>query len=122
MIHPNFLKDYGDLWENSVKKNQQAIERRIKINVEYKILTQDQHSKLFGNGKVALGWGEFYKQYPSADGIITFGRVGFNVNHTKALVYFEHDCEFLCGSNSYIILEKEGSNWKIIKRISLGEN
>lgn len=62
------------------------------------------------------GWDFFYKKYPDSQGITTLSRVGFNIDKTKALVYFGTQSDGLAGTGYYVILQKEINRWKIVKK------
>ena len=47
-------------------------------------------------------------------GYITFSRVGFNSDGTKAVIYRETVCGSLCGYGGYVLLSKDDGAWKEI--------
>ena len=60
------------------------------------------------------GWDDFYKKYPGSSGYITFSRVGFNSDKTKAVIYKETGCGMLCAYGGYVLLSKDNGAWKEI--------
>jgi hypothetical protein len=59
------------------------------------------------------GWGAFYRKYPQTSGIITLSRVGFNWNHTRALLYYGNWFDYLGGRGHLIHLVKKKGEWVI---------
>ena len=49
-------------------------------------LPEGEKEVLWGKGREESGWDVFYQKYPNAPGYFSFSRVGFNSNHTEALV------------------------------------
>ena len=47
-------------------------------------------------------------------GVISFKQPGYSEDGTTALVEYGYTCGGLCGYGNYVILSKEGDNWKII--------
>ena len=50
------------------------------------------------------------------DEIISYSRILYNKDKTKALFYFENYCSGLCGAGMIVLMEKEDEIWKI-KRV-----
>jgi hypothetical protein len=48
-----------------------------------------------------------------------FSRVGFNSEHSKAIIYIAQICGGLCGNGYFLFLEKVDGIWKVIKKIHL---
>ena len=47
------------------------------------------------------------------DKIISYSRIFYNKDKTKALFYFESYCSGLCGAGMIVLMEKEDEIWKI---------
>jgi hypothetical protein len=63
-------------------------------------------------------WKYFYKQHPEADypdtpGIIYLTRVGFNQNHTQALLYCSNQSGEVAGRGYLFLLDKNNGKWQI---------
>src|SRR6267143_3221904 len=67
-------------------------------------------------------WSAFRKKYPGAWGMAGFGRVAFNLEHTQALVYSNHQCGLGCDHGDTWVLERRRERWRIVERIPSGEN
>jgi hypothetical protein len=62
-------------------------------------------------------WIEYYTQYPGAQGHMGLSRVGFSPDGRQALFYSSNRCGGHCVSGSYVVMEKHGSAWKVIKEV-----
>ena len=56
--------------------------------------------------KMEKGWKQFNKRYPNAPGIFVVSRIGFNRDHTEAVMYAAKACGNLCGDGQYVWLVK----------------
>jgi len=59
----------------------------------------------------------FARKYPGAWGTVTLTRVGFNVEHTEALVQVGQSCGDGCHSDEVMFLKRFDSGWAIVERI-----
>lgn len=59
----------------------------------------------------------FTKRYPGAWGMLSMSRVAFNTNRSTALVYTSHNCGEHCRNGDTWLLQRRGSQWKIVDRI-----
>ncbi|HEU0180378.1 MAG TPA: hypothetical protein VFV58_39580 [Blastocatellia bacterium] len=103
------------LFENLIEKNKDTkpLYRKFKVNRQYVLLNMQNFVSMFEKRELD-GWNEFYKKYPGSSGYITFSRVGFNSDETKALIYRQTNCGGLCGYGGYILLSKDNGAWKEI--------
>jgi hypothetical protein len=62
-------------------------------------------------------WTEYYRQYPGAQGHMALSRVGFSPDGAQVLLYVSNWCGGLCASGSYVVMEKRGSVWRVVKEI-----
>jgi hypothetical protein len=54
----------------------------------------------------------FNLHYPGSHGDLSFSRVGFNRDHTQAIVYFSQWCGGLCAKGGYLLYRKKGGSWQ----------
>jgi hypothetical protein len=103
------------LLENLIEKNRgsKSLDRKFSVNKKYVLLNAQNYSSIFKNIDLD-GWADFYKKYSASSGYITFSRVGFNSDGTKAVIYREVSCGWLCGYGGYILLSKDNGAWKEI--------
>lgn len=96
-------------------KNTQShrIAERFNISYPHTLLDQENFDEIFKEG--CTGWCKFHENYPDASGFIRFSSVGFDRMGTQALVCVSHGCGGLCGSGGYVVLAKQGEEWKIQK-------
>jgi len=100
------------LLENLMEKNRSSKSLHMKFSVNKKYILLNAQSAF---EKIDLdGWTDFYKKYSASSGYITFSRVGFNSDGTKAVIYREVSCGWLCGYGGYILLSKDNGAWKEI--------
>ena len=76
-------------------------------------ISRAESSEIFKSGPNPLdGWKLLYKRYPDAKGILSFSRIGFNHDHTQAIVYFAQTCGRLCGKGGYLLYKKSWGTWR----------
>ena len=119
-IRANELKP---LLENLIEKNRgsKSLRRKFSVNKKYVLLNAQNYSSIFENIDLD-GWTDFYKKYFASSGYITFSRVGFNSDGTKAVIYREVSCGGLCGYGGYILLSKDNGAWKEINSCGCWES
>jgi|ERR1700722_1713636 len=88
---------------------------RIKAAFELVLLSAESAGKLVEGGD---GWAGFRKTYPRS-GISLMSRPGVNADHTKALLYVGTSCDMLCGGGEFILLGKEGEQWKVLNKVTI---
>jgi hypothetical protein len=62
-------------------------------------------------------WLAFHEKYPDAWGYTSLSRVGFNTNHTEALMFARHSCGSACVNADFWFLERKNDNWYVVERI-----
>ncbi|MCJ8345029.1 hypothetical protein MJH12_05775 [bacterium] len=68
----------------------------------------------FNDKKLNIGNLSFYKKYPESNGVISFSRVGFSKDKTKALIEIGQYIDGLYAYGAFIVLQKVQGKWKII--------
>ncbi len=68
-------------------------------------------------GPIESFWAGFRHKYPKAWGYAMLSKVGFNPQHTEALVTVFQICGEQCRSNEVVFLKRFGTEWKVIERI-----
>jgi hypothetical protein len=76
----------------------------------YVFVAADKMLAAFKNDS-EVGWKEFYKSYPGANGLTYLSAVGFDSQKATAVVNIQHVCGPLCGFGSLIVLRKVGAKW-----------
>ena len=62
-------------------------------------------------------WHAFHARYPGAWGYASLSRVGFNPEHTQALVFTRHLCGTYCVNSDTWFLERKGEAWQVVERM-----
>jgi len=66
----------------------------------------------------AGGWSGFHQAYPKS-GISLVSRPDVNADHTKALLYVGTSCDSLCGGGTLVFLGKDGTQWKVLNKVTI---
>jgi len=109
ILEPETLADFVAMNDRSY-----LIENHFSLDVPVVLLDNEAMEEFFA---AEDGWERFYDQYPNSQGVITLSRVGFNTNNEQALVYVGNQADFLAGQGDYVLLTKEGGEWKIEKTV-----
>jgi hypothetical protein len=62
-------------------------------------------------------WAELERKYPGAWGTIAFSKVGFNKQHTEALVQIHQLCGDDCRVHETLFLRQTSGRWNVVERI-----
>lgn len=86
-------------------KNIDSYPLRSYINqrAEYDFIDEPEIAKLFS---FSDGWKEFYKRYPNSEGILTFSRIGFNLDKTEALASICGQWGHSAGAGLYVTFSR----------------
>lgn len=126
----NFIKKSKDrgtkldveLYEDFKNKNSHyyILQNKFSVPQNIVLLSKTERDKIFTKkGPFFDGWFEFYNKYPDSPGYIGLSRVGFNTDHTYAIVYFSLLVASLIGHGYLILLSKEKGKWSVKKRAML---
>ena len=74
------------------------------------LLTEEEERQIFAGDR---GWEEFRRKFPLGSGIVSFSRVGFNEDSTKAIVHVGCQADYEMGVAYLVFLEKspKSGNW-----------
>jgi hypothetical protein len=61
------------------------------------------------------GWRDFERRNALAPGSVAVSRIGFDPSGSQALLYVDFVCGSLCGSGRFVLLEREGATWHVVK-------
>lgn len=93
------------------------LRRSLHPPIDYQLVSASQLEPIFC--RHCGFWPAYYKQFPGSNGVLTFSRVGFSGDGTQALFYYSNRCGGLCGTGSYVIMEKRNGNWTIQQEIEM---
>ena len=96
---------------------QVSLHRSFHSSLDYDLVDESQLEPIFKKG--GGWWDAYYKQFPRAQGILTFSRVGFNSDGTQALLYYSNRCGGLCGAGKYVVMVKRDGRWSIGTEIEM---
>lgn len=92
------------------------LENEFKLRVPCVLISEEQYREVWNTVDGRFGWTEFYNKHPGAQGIAALSRVGFNNKKDQALVYLGNSPSTMGGQSYYVLLEKQGGNWKVQER------
>jgi hypothetical protein len=95
------------LFENLIEKSKDSkpLNKNFKVNRKYVLLGAENLSSIFKR-KDLEGWDDFYEKYPDSSGYLSFSRVGFNSDQTRAVIFRQESCGVLCAYGGYVLLSK----------------
>jgi hypothetical protein len=100
-----------------VRQNESHLKVDLDIPFEYALISDQQLIDIFGNTSnlhsTETTWKKFYDVYPRSAGFNSLSRVGFDKAKSQALVYFVNWCRPLCGTGSYLLLERAPDGWAV---------
>jgi len=92
---PNQMAKYRPLIEDFERRNRRTFSLERKFDLpEYDLGTPENRSPVDSRAVV-----------------FEVSAVGFNNDHTRALVYIAHYCGSLCGSGAYYLIMKQNGGW-----------
>jgi len=95
-------------------EKQAQLTRRFDLPLPYQLVLAE---KILSIMKDVGSWPEYYKQYPGAQGYMWLSRVGFSPDGKQSLFSVSNSCGGLCATLSYVVMEKNGSAWKMLKEV-----
>jgi hypothetical protein len=95
-------------------EKQAQLARRFDLPLPYQLVSDEKIGSII---KDAGSWPEYYKWYPGAQGHMRLSRVGFSSDGKQSLFYTSNFCGGLCATLSYVVMEKHGSVWKVLKEV-----
>ena len=98
----------------AARKKELNLKPKFDIPFKYQLISDKQLEKLalYPNGPTEH-WTEFYKLYPKSAGYNSFSKVGYDKAGRNALVYFVNWCGTLCGTGTYLRVEKGENGWTV---------
>ena len=83
------------------------------ISPRIEFLSDDEMESIFPEDASVYPWTDFYKRFPGSTGLVSLSKIGFNDDHTQALVYVANVCGGLCGSGDFVVLKKVHGRWVV---------
>ena len=89
------------------------------ISPRIEFLSEDEIDRIFPEDASVYPWTDFYKRFPGSSGLVSLSKIGFNNDHTQAIVYVANVCGGLCGSGEFVVLKKVRGRWVVDRRDQL---
>jgi len=89
----------------------------FKLPVKINLITDLDLKAIFHGHWGELEWIQYYRRFPDSSGFVMLSRIGFNTEHTQALVYMGSRCGPHCGDLHFLLLEKANGSWTTKKEI-----
>jgi hypothetical protein len=93
------------------------IKASFKLPVKCEFVTDADLRTIFHGHWGDLEWTEYYRRFPPSTGFIMLSRVGFNSEHTQALLYIGSRSGPEYGEIHFLLLEKANGTWSIKKQL-----
>jgi hypothetical protein len=83
------------------------------ISPRIEFLSEDEIDRIFPEDASVYPWTDFYKRFPGSSGLVSLSKIGFNNDHTQAIIYVANVCGGLCGSGEFVVLKKVRGRWVV---------
>lgn len=119
-----FLKKQVPLLQSATIDNlrqanqlQAALQRQFSLPLPYQLVAESTLNSIIQH---VSDWPQYYKHYSGAQGILTLSRVGFSPDGQQAMFYVFNQCGGKCASWSFVVAQKHGPTWSIVKEVAYG--
>jgi len=95
----------------------------LKLAVKSTLISDLDLKSIFHGSWGELEWIAYYRRFADSRGFTMLSRVGFNTEHTQALLYIGSRCGPGCGDIHFLLLEKTNGTWttkKELKKKNMG--
>ena len=89
----------------------------FKLPVKADLITDLDLKAIFHGNWGDLEWTNYYRRFPDSRGFVMLSRIGFNTEHTQALLYVGSRCGPRCGDIHFLLLEKASGAWTTKKEL-----
>jgi len=107
----NIDQSAGDDYEAKNNRPSLLNKASFKLPVKHNLITDLDLKAIFHGHWGELEWIDYYRRYPDSKGFIMLSRVGFNTEHTQALLYLGSRCGPGCSEIHFLLLEKANGKW-----------
>jgi hypothetical protein len=95
----------------AVNEGPAPLDPSLDLGFDYTLVSLQDLEEFLGDGP--WSYDAFYERFPNSQGLMELSRVGFNADHTQALVYVGNQYDLLGGEGYYVLLHKEGGDWLV---------
>jgi hypothetical protein len=89
----------------------------FQLPIPYQLVDAKEIDEIFKNEG---WWTDYYKKYPGTQGILVLSRIGCSTDAKQALFYAVNSCGGKCGTETYVVMQRSDSGWKLLKEILIG--
>lgn len=89
----------------------------FRLPVKTSLITDHDLKAIFHGSWGDLQWINYYRRFPDSRGFVMLSRIGFNTQHTQALLYVGSRCGPGCGDINFLLLEKINGAWVTKKEL-----
>lgn len=89
----------------------------FKLPVKTNLITDLDLKAIFHGNWGELEWISYYRRFAESSGFVMLSRIGFNTQHTQALLYVGSRCGPRCGDIHFLLLEKANGTWTTKKEL-----
>ncbi len=102
---------YDHFWESN------AVTRTVNLTsatgIRVRIVTDAELDSAFGSDTDFDSWVRFRQTFPGSSGLLALSAPGVGQHGNQAMVYVEHTMDYVGGSGSYYLLERDGDEWRV---------
>jgi len=90
---------------------QRPLPQELRSLPDFLIVEQSELQTLVARGQLKA----FERRHALAPGSVAVSRIGFDASGSQALLYVSFSCGSLCGSGTFVLLERGAGGWKVLK-------
>jgi hypothetical protein len=87
------------------------LDASLDLGFDYTLVSLQELEEFLAGGPWSFD--AFYERFPNSQGLMELSRVGFNSDHTQALVYVGNQYDLLGGAGYYLLLSKQDGAWQV---------
>jgi hypothetical protein len=116
-------KEAPTLQQETIEKLRQVgtqsvpLRRSFQLPVPYQLIEARETEAIFENNG---WWTDYYKKYPGSQGYLVLSKIGFSADGNQALFYATNSCGGKCGTETYVVMQRSDTGWKLVKEILIG--
>jgi len=90
---------------------QRPLPQALRSLPDFLIVEESELQALVARGQLKA----FERRHALAPGSVAVSRIGFDASGSQALLYISFSCGSLCGSGTFVLLERDAGRWKVLK-------
>ena len=88
--------------------------RLVRTEIRFAIAQKATLARIFERKSLAVAWDAFYKEYPTASGVMRMSRVGIDDESKQALFYWSLVPAGLGGTGNFALLQRRFGVWRVL--------